>query len=285
LISGRVTNAAGLPISLPSAIVVTPSVGIPANANTSTGLYTLRVATGNINVTANDNFANPGYISVSSAAVPVSLGQVTSEVNFVLSEGGRLSGFVTRDGVNGLQGTPLIVTDVNGNTQDQEITDVSGRFRTINITTGTYSISIPLDTVECSSPTKIYATALLSQTVFVGTFTIMGALGTITGNVTQGGYPISTGVIVVASSSTLSSGPPDLSSTTLTTSSLYAVSSNENGTYSLDVRQSTVAAQAYKVYGYYAVVSSTGGVTISSRSLSGVTVTAGQTSSGNNLTW
>ncbi len=279
-ISGRVTDAFGVPISSPSKV---SGAGATVNADPDTGRYMLRVSPGRIDVTANQDFANPNYISVSSLAVLVSLGQITNGVDFVLSQGGRLSGYVTRDGVNGLQGVTMIATDGNGITQDQEITDVNGNFKTINITTGAYTVKIPLDTTESSSPTVASATVLLGLTVPVGTFTITGALGTISGNVTLSGSLISTGVLIVVTTGTLPSGPPDLSSNTLTTSAYYVASSNENGTYSVDVRQST--SPAYNIYGYYPTISNSGSVAISSRSITNVSVTASQTVSGKDLIW
>ncbi len=284
-ISGVVTDAAGVPISLPSPIQVADSLGgFAATADPVTGRYLLRVSTcGYDDVTANPGSANPNYVAVSSLSVPVSLGQVASGVDFSLSQGGKLSGWVTRDGINGLQGVTIIATDSNGNAQDQEVSDVNGNFTTIDVATGTYTLRIPLDTTEISSPTTITTDAASGQTVFAGTFTITGALGFITGNVTLSGSPIATGTLIVATTGALASGPPDLSSATLTSGAFYATSSQEDGSYSLSVRQST--AEPYNIYGYYATMDASGNVSISSTSLSGVTVIQGQTVSGQNLSW
>lgn len=283
-ISGYVTDAFGTAITAPSAIKVSPGgAGSTVNANTTNGAYLLRVSSGNIDVTANPNFANANYVSMSSLSVSVPLGTVANGVNFQLSQGGRITGWVTRDGVNGLQGVTMLATDVNGITDDQEITDVNGRFTTINLATGTYSISIPLDTTESSSPTFASATTALGTTVWSASFTVVGALGTIAGSVTLSSAPISTGVLIVVTTSTLASGPPSLSSTTLTSASYYVTSSKEDGTYSVDVRQST--SPAYNVYGYYSTINNSGTVTTTAKSVSGVQVLAGQTVSGNNLGW
>jgi len=283
-ISGQATNASGNPISLPSLIEVSPNgAGSSIYANGSTGFYLLRVSSGLINVTANPNSLNPDYVSISSIAIPVTFGEITGGVDFTLSQGGSLTGFVTRDGINGLQGVAITATDVNGITQDQEVTNATGRFTTIALATGTYSIRLPLDTTETSNPTVASAVALQGQTVFVATFTITGALGTISGNVTLGGAPISTGVLIVVTTNTLPSGPPILSSSTLTTNAYYATSSLENGTYSVQVRQNT--SSTYYLYGYYETVSPTGVVSIIQKSLSGITIIEGQTVSGENLAW
>lgn len=280
-VTGAVVDAFGNAISAPSAIKVS-AAGQTATADPATGRYLLRSPSGPASVVANPSFANANYVSISSA-VTVSLGQVTSGVNFTLSQGGRISGWVTRDGVNGLQGVTVVATDSNGNAQDQEISDVGGNFKTINLATGTYVVKIPLDTTETSSPTSASAAVALGQTVFAGTFTITGALGTIQGGVTRNGSPISSGVLIVVATGTLPSGPPDLSSATLTSGAYYLASSGENGTYSVDVRQST--SPAYNVYGYYTTVDASGRVTIAQKSLSNVPVTAGQTVTGKNLAW
>lgn len=280
-IAGAVVDGLGNAISVPSPIAVS-AAGQSATANAATGAYLLRVSSGSLSVTANPNFANPNYVSVSSLSVPVALGRVTSGVNFVLSQGGRLTGWVTRDGVNGLQGVTVTATDVNGNVQDQETSDVNGNFTTINVATGVYTVGIPLDTAQVSSPTVATVTSLLGQTVSVGTFTISGALGTISGSVTLGGSPLTSGVLVVVATGTVAM-PPNISSFTLASAAFYLASSLENGTYSVSVRQST--SPAYNIYGYYPTLSPTGAVTINVRTLTGVPVLAGQTVSGKNLAW
>lgn len=281
-IAGIVTDANGNPISIPSLIEIS-AAGSTAFANQSTGRYLLRLSSGIVDVSANPNSANPDYISISSAGISVFPGQIQDGVDFVLTQGGRLNGWVTRDGINGLQGIPMSVTDSDGNTQDQEISDPNGAFQTINLATGTYTVRIPLDSTETSNPNVVSATILSGQTVFVGTFTITGALGTISGTVTSAGSPISTGVLIVVTTDTLPSGPPTLSTASLTGISYYSTSSEENGTYSVEVRQST--SPAYNIYGYYPTLSPSGAVTISQQSLSNVSVLQGQTVPGNNLAW
>lgn len=285
-VSGTVVDAAGAPISVPQAIPVSPGpAGSNQNASATTGRYLLVVTTGSVDVTANVGNGNPNYISVSSS-VEVGLGRVSSGVNFVLSQGGRLSGFVTRDGVNALPGVAVAAIDLNGLSRDQQVSDVNGRFTTVNIATGTYSATPSVDSLETSSPTARTAVVLAGQTVFAGTFTITGALGAITGSVTSGGAGIATGVLIVVTTATLSGSPPAppaLSTNTLASGVYYVASSREDGTYSVEVRQST--SPAYRVYGYYTTLSSTGAVTISAQSLTGVQVTAGQTVSGQDLSW
>ncbi len=284
-VAGVVTDPSGNPISAPSPIQVTDVLGgFSATADPGSGRYLLRISSpGLSDIVANANSTNPDYVSVSSLAVAVSLGQVTSGVDFTLPQGGMLSGWVTRDGINGLPGITVIATDANGNVQDQEVSDPNGNYKTVDLATGAYTLRIPLDVTEVSKPTTITAIAALGQTVFAGTFTITGALATITGSVTLGGQPIQTGVLVVATTSDLSGGPPDLSSATLTGGAFYATSSIEDGTYSLSVRQSTSAT--YNIYGYYTTIGPAGNVTITPKSLSGISILQGQTLSGQNLAW
>ncbi len=286
-ISGVVTDVSGAPISAPTPIPVSPGpAGANRNANTTTGRYLLIVTTGSVDVTANVGNGNANYVSISSLSVPVSLGQIANGVDFVLSQGGHLSGFITRDGINALPGVAIAAIDVNGLSRDQKISGTNGRFTTINISTGVYRVTPSVDSLETSSPTYHSATVVGGQTVFAGTFTITGALGTIAGSVTSGGGPIATGVLIVVTTSTLAGtppAPPALSSGTLASAPYYITSSLEDGTYSVGVRQST--SPAYRVYGYHTTLSGTGAVTITAQTLIGVQVLAGQTVTGQNLSW
>ena len=74
--------------------------------------------------------------------------------------------------------------------------------------------------------------------------------------------------------------PPSLSTGTLTGAAYYVTSSREDGTYSVDVRQST-----YTVYAYYPSVSATGAISYQTGSIANVSVIAGQTQSGRNFAW
>lgn len=282
-IAGTVLDVWGHSISAPSAISVSPGLaGNSTTADTVTGRYVLRVSTGFVNVTANPSNANTDYISVSSLSVPVALGQITDNVNFILSQGGRTMGWVTRDGINALPGVTVAAIDANGYERDSEVTNVSGNFTTINMATGTYTLQPALDSLSVSSPTSLSATILAGTDVFVGSFTILGALGTITGSATSGGQPINTGVLIVVTTSTLSGSPPAVPSlsTGVTPGIAYLTSSQENGTYSISVRQST--SPTYNVYGYYYTAVST--MPIWSK-VSNVSVTAGTTTYNVNFAW
>ena len=281
-IAGSVTDAFGAVITGPS-IQVTAGGG---HATATNGRYLLPTTPGSIDVVANAGNGNPSYVSISSLSVTVFLGQIHDNVNFVLSQGGRISGFVTRDGINALPGVTVTAFDSNGVAQDSEVSDTSGRFTTINIATGPYTMVPELDSLEISTPATTTAIVGSGQTVFSTTFTVTGALGTISGNVTSGGATITTGVLIVITTSTLAGvppAPPTLSSTTLASAAIYLASSQEDGTYSVGVRQST--SPTYNAYGYYTTLSSTGGVTFQTQQLTGISVLAGSSVTGKNFAW
>lgn len=284
-VSGIVTDALGAPIS--PAVTVSPgAAGADGSANVSTGRYLLQVLPGLIDVTANPNAANASYVSQSSQALTVSLGAVKSGVDFRLSQGGRISGFVTRDGINPLPGVAVAAFDSNGVARDQQVSDLNGRFTTVNLTTGTYSVEPALGSHESSTPGSQSVNVTIGATVFSTTFTISGAMGSIEGTVQSAGAPIGTGVLIVVTTITLSGAPPAppaLSTATLLGPPYYVGSSYEDGTYSVEVRQST--SPAYRVYAYYTTLGPSGAVTINSQVLTNVQVLAGQTVSGKNFSW
>ncbi len=283
-IAGGVTDVLGAPITTPIQIPVT-AAGVTQSASATNGRYLLRVSTGSIDVTANPNASNANYVSISSLNVTVQAGVISDGVNFVLSQGGRISGFVTRDGVNALPGITVAALDINGFARDTQVSDASGRFTTIIMTTGTYNVTPELDSLEVSTPGSASVVLNVGQNAWSSTFTITGALGTVNGQVTSAGQPVSTGVLIIVTTVTLAGSPPvppALSSATLIGSSYYVGSSREDGTYSISVRQST--APAYRVYGYYSTVASTG-ATINSQTVTNVQVLAGQAVNGVNLAW
>ncbi len=281
-ISGTVVDVNGAPLS--GITVSAGAAGLDQTTNAS-GRYFLAVSTGSVDVTANPDSANASYVSMSSSNISVELGAISNGVNFALSQGGRFSGFVSRDGVNALPGIAVLANDSNEISRDIQVSDSNGRFTTINIATGTYELTPAVDSLETSSPTSITATVTTGQTVFVGTFTITGALGTISGTVTAGGVPIATGVLIVVTTKTLTGtppAPPSLSTSSLTDAAYYIASSLEDGTYHVDVRQST--NPVYNIYGYYYATNGTGADATTSKTAT-AGVLAGQTTGQHNLAW
>lgn len=279
-VTGKVLSVAGAPLN---GLRVT-SGGANFTTTDLNGSYRLRVIGGMVDITANPvvgGIAN--YVTASSVSIPVAIGEVHSGVDFVLYTGGRVRGFVTRGGdYDGIAGVAVTVMDVNGLARDQQVTDTNGRFTSVVLSTGQYVVGPVLNTLETSSPVSSTVTLTTGGTLFASTFTMTGALGTVTGSVKFAGKPIKTGVLVVVTTQTLTGSPPvlpDISSNTVTP--YYMTSSQENGSFSVDVRGN---AAAYHVYAYYAVPDSTGSVIYSS-SISTLTVVSGMTTSGVNFSW
>ncbi|MBI4368870.1 MAG: carboxypeptidase regulatory-like domain-containing protein [Elusimicrobia bacterium] len=255
------------------------------SANTNDGVYSITTATGSYTVTANPNNANANYVSQSSQSVVVNLGKVTSNVNFTLSQGGQLQGFVTRDGLNALPGIAIVALNANDIALDQDITESDGKFFLNDLATGTYTVEPVLGSSEQSTPGSIVSTVTIGSNLHIGTFTITSAFGKITGNMSDDGETIKTGVLVLVTTVTLSGSPPappSLSSATLTGAPYYLANSKEDGSYAIDVRGSTTTT--YRVYAYYYTMSDNTPV-INAQSTSGISVTAGATTSGVNFSW
>lgn len=284
-IEGQVTNVLGAAIN--PAIPLDPGgAGSVVYANTTNGEYLLRVLPGSVDVIANSGAgSSANYITVSSLAINVNLGEIHTGVDFALSQGGRISGFVTRDGTNPLPGVAVSILDSNGYSHDTQVSGSNGYFTTLNIATGTYDVDLALDSIENQSPLNVSATVVPGGNTFSSTFTVTGALGAITGNVTLSGAPLKTGALIVVTTVTLAGSPPAppaLSSANLVGSPYYIASSLEDGSYHVDVRQST--STTYRVYAYYTTYSGAT-PTINSLVITGVGVLSGQTVSGQNFAW
>ncbi len=283
IIAGRVINVFGGALS---GIIVTSGGANSANTGTD-GRYKLRVTSGTVNVTANPSVGGTAaYVTASSNTIPVDVGQVHAGVDFVLYQGGRVSGFITMDGTNGLPGVAVAILDANSIARDQQVSDAGGHFTSVVLSTGYYIVQPVIGALETSSPVTSTVTILATAPNQVAsTFIISGALGYITGSVKYGGNSIKTGVLIVVTTATLSGtppAPPDLSSSTLTGTPYYMVSSMEDGTYLAEVRNST--KPIYNVYAYYPVLGSADAVIYSAKTAN-VSVTAGQTTSGVNFSW
>jgi hypothetical protein len=281
-LSGFVTDIYGVPISGPQVQVT--AAGSSALASLNDGSFILQLGSGTVDVTANPASSNPNYVSISSLAVTVNLGQIASGMIFRLSQGGQVAGYITRDGINPLPGIIVAAQDVNGYNDDTEVSNSVGQFTTLVMSTGVYTIIPELDSLQVSSPP--WATVNNNGgIVFSTTFTITGGLGTLTGSLTKTGVPIQTGVLVVVTTTTLVGSPPALPalSTATVGAPIYTASSLENGTYTVSVAQST--APTYNIYAYYPTVDGSGNVTIQWASILNVPVTAGSTIPNQNFAW
>jgi hypothetical protein len=175
--------------------------------------------------------------------------------------------------------------DVNGYSRDQPVSGSDGRFTSLNIATGTYSVEPALDSLETSSPTFTMVTVTPGGNVFSSSFTVGGAMGAITGAVTVSGQVLRTGALIVVTTATLAGTPPalpTLDAGSLTGSPYYLTSTQEDGSYRVDVRQST--SPAYRIYAYYTTYNA-GVPTINAQSLTNVPVLSGQTVTGKNFAW
>ncbi|MEI7528330.1 MAG: carboxypeptidase-like regulatory domain-containing protein, partial [Elusimicrobiota bacterium] len=281
MIAGRIINVFGAPLN---GMKVTSGGANSTNTNTD-GRYRLRVSPGTVDITANPAVGgNAAYVTVSSQTISVAAGEVHAGVDFTLYQGGRISGSVTRDGSAGLPGVAVSILDANSIAKDQQVTGSDGSFLSVVLSTGYYIAQPTVGMLETVTPISSTVTIVgMGTTYFSSTFTVSGALGYITGTVKSGGLPIKTGVLIVVTTATLSGtppAPPDLSTATLTGSPYYLVSSMENGIYTAEVRNGAL----YNVYSYYPKAGSSSAVILSSKT-TGVSVTAGQTTSGVNFSW
>ncbi len=275
-ISGRVINLVGQPL----AGIKVVAGGVEGFTN-SGGFYMLLISSGVYSVTANPRNLNPLYVSLTKENIVVKEGEITSGVDFILSQGGRVEGFISRDKINPLPGVVIQATNIDGFSFGEDVSDNAGRFMIVNLSSGTYYIKPVLSSKETSSPAVSTVTVSAGATVFVGTFTITGAMGRISGKVTSAGKPISTGVLIIASTSTISI-PPVISSSTLTGPAYFITSSYENGRYILEVIGSTTTR--YNLYGYYTTYDIiTKKPNIKTRSITNISVLPGFETSDQNL--
>lgn len=246
-ISGTVTGVNGVGID---------NIKVAASgrqtATNASGRYVLPADPGEQTVWANYQTENVNYIETSSAGVMAALGQIAGNVDFVLQAGGKLRGWVTTNGVDPLPNVPVSAFK-GGVEQGNGITDSNGYFLIwgTGISTGSYDVAPQLEDGETSSPSTHTITLAAGNTLFVGTYTVSGALGTISGAVTYSSAAINTGVLVYATTATLTGSPimpPTLDAASRSGSVIYyAVSSNAQGVYSLPVR----GGSTYNVYAWY----------------------------------
>jgi prepilin-type N-terminal cleavage/methylation domain-containing protein len=185
-ISGKVTNASNLPIS-PGIVVSNGSQ--TTTASTVNGFYTLKSPPGIFTVWANPNNTNANHVSASSASITVTEGQVTSGINFTLSQSGQIAGFISRDGINALPGVAVKATNGASYVESHQISGSDGRFRMANVSTGTFTIEPVLNSGETVTPASTSVSVGVGAQVWAGTFTVTGAMGGISGFVKKGEPP------------------------------------------------------------------------------------------------
>ncbi len=282
-IAGLVTDVYGNSIS--------PAIKVSADDGNYTYVsgkrYLLQVTSSPATVTANPDNLNPSYVSISSSGISFVPGEIKSSVDFVLFQGGRITGKVLISGSTvPVPGVAVAVYDAYDVARDQQITNNLGVFLTNVLSTGMYVVEPIVDSKQKVIPTT--ASVILSaagSTVFVTTFSISNALGYVKGSVSFGSKPVKTGALIVVSTVSFSGSPPQipaLSTQTLLGAPMYFASSDEEGNYIVEVRHST--NPPYNVYAYYPhLVSSSFTIYWSSRT--NIRVWGGQTTSGVNFSW
>lgn len=273
-VTGRVANALGA--NLAAVRVLAPGVSVNTDAS---GNYRLSVATGaSVQIVANPGNLNASYTS-EARNVAVTLGAVTASTDFTLSQGGRIRGFSSSNGMDAFSGL-VVIAKAGGVEMGSASAGADGYFEILNLTTGAYVLSPFAATGEGVSPSTF--TKDLTDpgaTVFCGTFTVSGAQGKISGSLKKGSDPVATGVLVVVTTSTIAADPPAADSTLRTgTNIYYSASSNADGSYSVSVP----GGYTYNVYAWYSTVSASSAST--TRKSGTAAVTAGQTSTVN-FTW
>ena len=237
------------------------------------GFYMLFLPTGTVSVSANYAAANGSY-QTSEVDVALTDGAITQVPDFHLGQGGYLTGYVS-PGTGALPN--IVIQATRGGEVFEDTTDAAGRFYIYATTSAfAYTITPVLDPLQ--SYTALPSTPLRSSmtapgsTVFAGTITVVGAIGTISGTVTSGGTAITTGVLVVASTAAVNDPLPTITASVAPSQAIYySVSSMADGTYSLEVRSST--STTYNMRAFYPIVDTTSGaVTYTTKTSTGVSV-------------
>ncbi|MFH1725466.1 MAG: carboxypeptidase regulatory-like domain-containing protein [Elusimicrobiota bacterium] len=234
----------------------------------SNGRYFAQVSSGAVSVVVNPNNADTTYVEYISQA-DIQTGQITT-LNVVLTEGGVISGYASTDGVSPLPNVQF-TAEISGVQYGTATTDESGTFYIKNLATGTYTVQPALESAESSDPLDVDVSVSYTETVDVGTFTITGALGTLSGNVTHNGQRVTTGALILASKAAISATPPEIvASSSPAQTVIYAASSLADGTYEMDIRGSDT--DTYYVSAYVPIIAGDS-VSITTKTYSGITIT------------
>lgn len=259
-VEGIVTNISAQPMSGIQVLAAgTPKV---TGAN---GAYFAATSSGTISIVANPNNANPSYVA-QLVTPTLATGEVYTQ-NFILSGGGALQGYLTTGT------TPLpnyvVVARIGGSQYGSGVSNTTGSFYIRNLSTGTYTIAPALEVGQDSDPNTIGSTVLSGQTVFVGTFTVSGAFGYISGTVTNSGANVTSGALLLASASAIPASPTSIAgSSSAALTPIYAVSSKADGTYVLPVRGGSV----YYLSVYVPTINANSTVTVTTKTYSGISV-------------
>jgi type II secretory pathway pseudopilin PulG len=192
---------------------------------------------------------NPNY-SNGSAVGPTLWGGEGMKATLRVGNFGTLAGLI-KDQDTGTPIPDVVVSAINVLTREEVNSgrsNGSGNF-SIKVTTGTYWVKPIPEGEEVATPeTATVTLATHGLNVFVATYTITSGYGTRAGQVTEGGQPIKSGVLLVLTTATIAGmTPPDMSSVVRSgPTRYYMASSNGAGRYSFDVKKGT-----YNLYAFY----------------------------------
>ena len=242
----------------------------------SNGRYFAEVSTGTVILIVNPNNSNSAYVE-NIETLTVGEGEVVT-ANVTLIQGGIFQGYITTDG-NSILPNIMVTASQGGVEYGSGTSDSSGNFYIRNLTTGTYVVAPVMDPMDTYSPLSLSSAVVQGQTVFIGTFTITGATGKLTGTITKGGARVTTGALILASTATLPASPVAIvASSAPAQSVIYGANSKADGTYEIEVRGSTVTKYNLSVY---VPVLAGAGVTISTITYSNVEIHAATSTSKN----
>ena len=252
----------------------------------SQGYYRLYLGTGTAVVTANYGLDNGSYQSADEI-VTLDEGVITGVPDFHLAQSGTIKGYVTA-GTGALPN--IIVQATNGGAIYEDTSDSTGNYYISAATSSVaYTVTPVLDALQSYTtlPTDPLTVTLATPggTVFSGTITVVGALGTIAGTVVASTVSVTTGVLVVASTVAVPAPLPTFTAADLLALPVYySASSQADWSYSLDVRSST--SMPYYLRAFYPIVNAnSGAVTYTSREFSSVWVSSAGTTTTRNFVW
>lgn len=241
----------------------------------SNGVYFMPVSSGTLTVVANPNNTNQSYVE-SIKTPTVTEGAVTTQ-DFTLDYGGRITGYITT-GTTPLGYQAVTAVNAAGLQVGAGVTDTAGNFTIRNVSTGTYTVYPVLEAGQDVTPNTLPAPVSSTGSVFVGTFTVNGAFGSIAGTISDADGVITSGALLLASTSSIPSTPNAIvGSSAPAMSPMYMVSSKADGTYTLPVRGGTT----YYLSAYVPVISAAGTVSVTTKTYSGIIVSPSATTAQN----
>ena len=244
---------------------ITVQIGGTPKVTGANGQYFTSISSGAVTIVVNPNNGVGAYMQVIQT-VTITQGAITTQ-DFTLPLGGRITGYVTT-GTTPLSNQPITATSGSGGQAGAATTDASGNFSIRNLSTGTYTIFPVLETGQDANPNTFVPILSSTGTLFIGTFTVTGALGSIDGTITDASGLVTTGALLVASTSTISSTLPLIAgSSAQALIPIYMASSKADGTFSVPVR----GGATYYLSAFVPVINGAS-VTVTTKTYSGIIV-------------